>query len=146
MPATADDTLIGLADEHFVLSHLPSAGFLAGPAPRGTRKVDIPVNSIDGGEPFLVQVKSPITGARNKWWLSQKHEEMREEDPFHCFVDFLPTQPDVYVLPVVTVADHVKKGQANWHATPRDDGGRHKGIKGRRIDNKALCTPLTFPF
>ena len=137
MPQKIDKTLIGPAGEHLVLSRLLSAGFLAAPAPRGTRKVDILVNFIDGGEPFMIQVKSTMTGARNGWWLSEKHEDMRQEDLFYCFVDFLPAQPDVYVLPAGLVADHVKTGHATWLATPRKDGGRHKDVPARRIDNKA---------
>jgi hypothetical protein len=132
-----DKTLIGPAGEHLVLSRLLSAGFLAAPAPRGARKVDILVNFIDGGEPFMIQVKSTMTGARNGWWLSEKHEDLRQGDLFYCFVDFLPAQPDVYVLPAVLVADHVKKGHANWLATPGKDGGQHNDVSARRIDNKA---------
>ena len=132
-----DKTLIGPAGEHLVLARLLSRGYLAAPAPRGTRKVDILVNFIDGGEPFLIQVKSTMTSARNGWWLAQKHEDIRDQDLFYCFVDFQPEQPDVYVLPSITVADHVKSGHANWLATPRRDGGVHKDVSGRRIDNKA---------
>lgn len=132
-----DKTLIGPAGEHLVLSRLLSRGFLAAPAPRGSRKVDILVNFIDGGEPFLIQVKSTMTGALNGWWLSQKHEEVRDQDLFYCFVDFRPDQPDVYVLPSQVVADHVKVGHAHWLQTPRRDGGAHTDTAGRRIDNKA---------
>ena len=46
-----DKSLIGAAGEHLVLSRLLANGFPAAQAPRGTRKVDILVNVIDGGEP-----------------------------------------------------------------------------------------------
>lgn len=137
MASAIDKTLIGPAGEHLVLARLLSRGFLAAPAPRGTRKVDILVNFIDGGEPFLIQVKSTMTGARNGWWLSQKHEEIRDDDLFYCFVDFKPERPDVYVLSSIVVADHVRDSHANWLATPRRDGGQHSDTTGRRIDNKA---------
>lgn len=57
-----DTSLTGAAGEHLVLSRLLSKGFLAAQAPRGARKVDILVNFIDGGEPFLIQVKARQRG------------------------------------------------------------------------------------
>ena len=132
-----DGTLIGPAGEHLVLSRLLQRTFLAAPAPRGVRKVDILVNFIDGGPPRLIQVKTTFTGARNGWWLRQKHESISDADLFYCFVDFKPKQPDVYVMPSALVADHVARSHRNWLETPRRDGGKHKDTPGRRIDNKA---------
>lgn len=132
-----DKTLIGPAGEHLVLSRLLQRGFLAAPAPRGVRKVDILVNFIDGGAPVLIQVKSTLTGARNGWFLNEKHEQIRDEDLFYCFVDFKPESPDVYVVPSELVADHVSKGHAHWLSTPRRDGGKHGQTATRRMDDKA---------
>lgn len=132
-----DKTLIGPAGEHLVLSRLLQRGYLASPAPRGVRKVDILVNSINGKTPLLVQVKSTFTGARNGWFLNQKHEDIRDRELFYCFVDFKPEFPDVYVMPALLVAEHVKDAHAHWMATPRRDGGKHGDTSTRRIDNKA---------
>lgn len=137
MTTPPDKTLIGPAGEHLVMSRLLQRGLLAAPAPRGVRKVDILVNFIDGGAPRLLQVKTTFTGARNGWWLNQKHEGMRDPDVFFCFVDFKPVQPDVYVMPAATVADHVTASHQHWLDTPRRDGGRHSDTTARRIDNKA---------
>jgi hypothetical protein len=38
---TRDKQLVGAAGEHLVLSRLLNLGYLAAPAPRGTRKVDV---------------------------------------------------------------------------------------------------------
>jgi hypothetical protein len=82
-----DKTLIGAAGEHLVLSRLLERGILASQAPRGTRKADILVNPLDGGLPQLIQVKATLfTGARSKWHMKAKHEEISEKDMFYCFV------------------------------------------------------------
>jgi hypothetical protein len=92
-----DIALIGAAGEHLVLSRLLSRGFLASPAPRGTRKVDILVNFIDGGNPILVQVKSTLNTPRTGWPLGTKHEQLEDEDLFFCFVTLSSAHPVVYV-------------------------------------------------
>lgn len=134
---TIDKTLIGPAGEHLVLSRLLSRGFLAAPAPRGARKADILVNFLDGGQPLLVQVKTTMTGATNGWFLSEKHEDIRDSDLFYCFVDFKPELPEVYVMQASLVADHVKNGHAHWMATPGKNGQAHNPTSTRRMDNKA---------
>lgn len=120
-----------------MLSRLLQRGFLAAPAPRGVRKVDILVNFIDGDSPRLLQVKSTFTGARNGWWMHEKHEQVRDRDLFYCFVDFKPDQPAVYVLPSDLVADHVTRTHRHWLETPGRGGRRHSDTTGRRINNKA---------
>jgi hypothetical protein len=62
-----DSALVSTAGEHLVLSRILSQGFLASPAPVGTRKADIFVNSLDGEEPLLVQVKSRSRGPDRGW-------------------------------------------------------------------------------
>ena len=132
-----DKTLIGPTGEYLVLSRLLERGFLPAPAPRGVRKVDILVNFIDGGAPVLVQVKSTLTGARNGWFLNEKHEFIRDKGLFYCFVDSKPEFPDVYVMPAHLVADHVSRGHAHWLSVPRRDGGKYQDTSTRRLSNKA---------
>ncbi len=72
--AKIDSALVGAAGEHLVLSRLLSRGFLASPAPRGTRKADILVNFLYGGEPFLVQVKAHSRGGYREWHMGEKYE------------------------------------------------------------------------
>lgn len=117
-----DKALIGAAGEHLVLSRLLSRGFLAAPAPRGTRKVDILVNFIDGGNPILVQVKSTLNTPRTGWPLGAKHEQVEGEDLFFCFVTLSSAHPEVFVLPSATVASHCRLSHQLWLETPGKKG------------------------
>ena len=128
-----DTALIGAAGEHLVLSRMLSRGFLAAQAPRGTRKVDILVNYLDGGEPCLIQVKARSGGGDLGWHMSEKHESVTDPDIFYCFVDFGPEQPNVYVIPALVVAEVVRQDHAIWLATPGKQGQPHNETKFRRL-------------
>jgi hypothetical protein len=128
-----DKSLIGAAGEHLVLSRLLSNGFLAAQAPRGTRKVDILVNFIDGGEPCLIQVKSRSKGGSKGWHMNEKHEAIRDPDLFYCFVDFEPTSPEVFVIPASVVADVLELDHRIWLAAPGKNGQPHNATAFRRL-------------
>jgi hypothetical protein len=128
-----DSTLIGAAGEHLVLSRLLSRGLLAAQAPRGTRKVDILVNFLDGGEPCLIQVKARSSGGSVGWHMSEKHEVITDPDIFYTFVDFEPAEPVVYVIPAAIVADVLRSSHQKWLETPGKDGQPHNDTKFRRL-------------
>jgi hypothetical protein len=131
-----DKALIGAAGEHLVLSRLLSRGFLAAPAPRGTRKVDILVNFIDGGNPILVQVKSTLNTPRTGWPLSAKHEQVGGEDLFFCFVTLSSEHPAVFVVPSEIVAKHCRLSHQLWLDTPGKKGEVHNDSNMRQITNR----------
>jgi hypothetical protein len=128
-----DSTLVGPAGEHLVLSRLLAQGLLASPAPRGTRKVDIIVNYIDGGNPKLVQVKTTMGSSRKGWVLQAKHEDIVSEDLFYCFVSFENVQGEVFVVPSGVVAEAVKVSHAQWLSTPGKKGQAHNDNSMRNI-------------
>jgi hypothetical protein len=131
-----DKTLIGAAGEHLVLSRLLERGILASQAPRGTRKADILVNPLDGGLPQLIQVKATLfTGARLKWHMKAKHEEIKDKDMFYCFVDLTEPHPIVFVVPALQVAKVVTESHAKWLRTPGKKGQSHNETDMRRIRN-----------
>ena len=136
-----DKALIGAAGEHLVLSRLLSRELLAAQAPRGTRKVDIIVNYIDGGNPKLVQVKTTMGSARQGWWMGEKHEAIVDDDLFYCFVDFGTPNGSVYVMPAAVVAETIKDDHATWLATPGKNGQAHGETTGRRMRAKTLTKP-----
>lgn len=132
-----DKQLIGAAGEHLVLSRLLTRGLLASLAPRGTRKADILVNPLDGGRPFLIQVKTRSGNDKNfNWAMTKKAEEIVEKDIFYCFVNLDPQHPDVYVIPAKLVASIVKEHHANWLATPGKNGKVHKDSDMRTLEYK----------
>jgi hypothetical protein len=129
--ANIDKSLIGAAGEHLVLSRLLTRGLLAAQAPRGVRKVDIIVNFLDGGEPFLIQVKTSSTGGG--WPMNEKHESINDPDLFYCFVNIEPTHPTVHVVPAVEVAAVVRESHAVWLSTPGRNGREHRDTQMRQI-------------
>lgn len=131
-----DKQLIGAAGEHLVLSRLLARGVLASQAPRGTRKADILVNPLDGGQPRLIQVKTRSgVGTRKRWAMNVKHEEISEPDLFYCFVDLGDEHPSVYVIPSKVVAKVVRESHATWLKTPGAKGQRHNDNDMRSISN-----------
>ena len=128
-----DTALVGSAGEHLVLSRLLSRGFLASPAPRGTRKADILVNFLDGGEPFLVQVKSRSRGPDRGWHMGEKHEKITDPDLFYCFVDFEPAHPEVFVMPAPFVAEVIERDHRLWMEMPGKKGQPHNATPFRRM-------------
>ena len=141
-----DKQLVGAAGEHLVLSRLLSRGLLAAQAPRGTRKVDILVNHLEGLRPSLIQVKTCSgTSANGAWHMSEKHEHIRDEDLFYCFVNFWGDSPSVHVVPANRVADAVHENHALWLATPGAKGQPHNDSKMRWIVNNYKLEPAGAP-
>jgi hypothetical protein len=136
-----DKALVGAAGEHLVLSRLLSRQLLAAQAPRGTRKVDIIVNYIDGGNPKLVQVKTTMGSTKQGWWMGEKHETITDDDLFYCFVDFGVKDGAVYVMPASVVAETIAADHATWMATPGKNGQAHGETTGRRMRAKTFTKP-----
>ncbi len=134
-----DKNLLGAAGEHLVLSRLLFKGFLAAQAPRGTRKVDILVNFIDGGAPSLIQVKASKQG-RNGWYMNAKHEKIFDRDLYYCFVDFEPENATVHVIPAEIVANVLAKDHKTWLDTPGKNGKAHNDTTMRRLRHDCFGT------
>ena len=128
-----DKALVGAAGEHLVLSRLLTRGLLASPAPRGARKVDILVNSLEDKAPFLVQVKTTMNGVRQGWTMHAKHEQFRDSDIYYCCVDLKPAHPTVHVIPSAVVADGLTLDHQYWLDNPGRDGQQHKSTNMRKL-------------
>ncbi len=134
---TRDKQLVGAAGEHLVLSRLLNLGFLAAQAPRGTRKVDVLVNHLDNKPPCLVQVKTRTgVDADQGWHMGIKHEEMKDDDMFYCFVALGEIESKVYVIPASKVAEAVTESHSTWLKTPGAKGQQHNDTDMRRIKNR----------
>jgi hypothetical protein len=131
-----DKSLVGAAGEHLVLARLLSRDLLASQAPRGTRKVDVLVNPLDGGKPRLIQVKTrSAIGTSLGWHMGLKHESISEKDLFYCFVNLDLISPSVYVIPSKVVAKVVRDSHAEWLSMPGQKGQKHNETDLRRIKN-----------
>ena len=126
--------LVGAAGEHLVLSRLLSRGILAAQAPQGTRKADIIVHPLDGGTPWLIQVKTRLTGpAGSGWKLDDKHMEEKSTNLMYCFVDLQTVPEKVYVVPSKKVSQVLIEAEKEWMRKPMRDGSKRSKNMWRKI-------------
>jgi hypothetical protein len=66
-----------------------------------------------------LQVKTN-QGERKGWLLNKKAEDYFTDNLFYVFVNLKSntSRPDYYIVPSKVVAEHVKKGHAEWLRTP----------------------------
>jgi hypothetical protein len=121
-------SLTGVAGEHHVLSELLRRGYIAALAPAGVPTADIVVTNRDATWQCAIQVKTRRgIGTDGGWHMSKKHETIRGERLFYCFVDFLDSydaRPIVYVLPASVVAEAITEAHQQWlnGKATRNDG------------------------
>lgn len=125
---TSQTSLLGTAGEHFVMSEMLRRGHIAALAPAGVPNVDIVVTDLEGTRLCSLQVKTRRDlGGDGGWHMKAKHENIRGERLFYCFVDFGKTpdaRPTVHVLPSVVVADVLSASHRKWLATLGKKGNR----------------------
>lgn len=130
-------TLLGAAGEHFVMAELLRRGHIAALAPQGVPNADIVVTDLEGSRLCSVQVKTRRDlGSDGGWHMKQKHETLRGERLFYCFVDFgkeLRDRPAVHVVPSAVVADALSATHLQWLATPGRNGQPHNDGPMRRL-------------
>jgi hypothetical protein len=130
-------SLTGVAGEHYVLYELLRRGYIAALAPTGVPNADLVVTDIGGSRLCSIQVKTRRgVGADGGWHMSAKHEKIRGERLFYCFVDFQSSHevlPLVYVMPSTDVATAIAAAHQKWLSTPGKKGQPHKDNKMRRL-------------
>ena len=125
--------LTGAAGEHFVMYRLLSLGYVAGLAPQGAPNVDIVVTDPTAKRSVGIQVKTRLPKGSDKGWhMSQKHEDMMEENLFYCLVD-LSADTTVYVVPSGVVAEAVRESHRAWLSLPGKNGQPHRDSNVRRL-------------
>jgi hypothetical protein len=104
-----------------VLSELLRRNYIAALAPTGVPNADIVVSDMAGTRLCSMQVKTRRgVGADCGWHMKAKHEQLRGDRLFHCFVDFLRVfsiaasvklRPDDFMLvPFRAPADEATRG------------------------------------
>ena len=138
--------LVGAAGEHLVLSRLLKLGILASQAPQGTRKADIIVHPLDGGTPWLIQVKSRLKGAKDGGWkLDDKHMTETSSNLMYCFVDLQSVPEKVYVVPSKKVAQVLVEADKAWMKKPMKDGSKRTKNMWRMIKPKFIIDIKSAP-
>jgi hypothetical protein len=133
----SQSTLLGAAGEYHVMAELLRRGYIAALAPHGVPNADIVVTDVDGTRLCSIQVKTRRNiGSDGGWHMKAKHEAIRGDRLFYCFVDFGKTpdsQPIVYVLPSVLVAEVLASSHRQWLKTPGMKGQAHNDGPMRRL-------------
>lgn len=92
------------------MSELLRRGFIAALAPQGVPNTDIVVTDIEGSRLCAIQVKTRRElGSDGGWHMQAKHESIRGDRLFYCFVNFgvSPTWFDMARLVGLKVRDIV---------------------------------------
>jgi len=130
-------SLLGAAGEHYVMSQLLRRGFIAALAPVGVPLADIVVTDDVGKRACAIQVKTRRNiGSDGGWHMKAKHEQIRGESLFYCFVDFgneADDSPRTFVVPSVVVADTLALAHSTWLSRPGRGGRAHKDGEMRRF-------------
>jgi hypothetical protein len=133
----SQSTLLGAAGEHHVTAELLRRGYIAALAPQGVPNADIVVTDIEGTRLCSIQVKTRRDiGSDGGWHMKAKHENIRGDRLFYCFVNFGTTpndRPIVHVLPSTLVADVLTASHRQWLKTPGKKGQPHKDGTMRRL-------------
>ena len=138
--------LVGAAGEHLVLSRLLRQGILAAQAPQGTRKADIIVHPLDGGTPWLIQVKSRLSGPKDSGWkLDDQHLTEVSANLMYCFVDLQSVPEKVYVVPAKKVSQVLIEADREWMRKPMKDGSKRKKNMWRKIKPKFILKLKSAP-
>lgn len=130
-------SLLGAAGEHFVMSEMLRRGYIAALAPAGVPNADIVVTNLEGSRLCSLQVKTRRDiGSDGGWHMKAKHEKIRVDSLFYCFVDFGKTPeatPSVHVIPSTVVAEVLAAAHSKWLANPGKNGRPHKDSVMRRM-------------
>jgi hypothetical protein len=134
---TSQSTLLGAAGEYFVMSELLRRGYIAALAPQGVPNADIVVTDVSSSHLCTVQVKTRRDiGSDGGWHMKEKHESIRSDRLFYCFVDFGKSpsdRPSVHVIPSGVVAETLSTSHKQWLSKPGRKGQAHKDGPMRRL-------------
>lgn len=124
---------IGNSGEYFVAAELERRGFSVGVPMSNVKDYDLLCVS-ENNNHYALQVKTTASG-KNKWMLSRKNENIKEDNVFYVFVHLhdLGT-PSFYIVPSKIVADTVYKSHHDWLKNPGKKGNKHKDNPIRLIE------------
>ena len=117
---------IGLAGEYYVLAQLAQRGFVGSLTLSNTKGIDILVSDSKCKTLYRVEVKTTTKKPHREslfgkkpfysWPMSEKHETIRDERLYYCFVYMSLSNelPKFFIVPSKTVAKYVRKQHRHW--------------------------------
>lgn len=137
MTERSNSTILGAAGEHYVMCQLLRRSKIAALAPSGVPDADIIVSDSLGSTLAAVQVKARRNiGSDGGWHLKAKHEKMKRDLLFYCFVDFgssLIDAPKCWVIPSRIVASVLEETHQAWFVMDGRNGRKHQPTEMRRF-------------
>ena len=125
---------IGLAGEYYVLAQLAQQGFIGALTLSNTKGIDILVSDSKYKHLYRIEVKSTIKKTHHErlfgkkafysWPMSEKHETIRDDRLYYCFVHMSSTNelPKFFIVPSKTVATYVRWQHKFWLKTRKSKG------------------------
>ena len=137
MAEKSNSTTLGAAGEHYVMCQLLRRNKIAALAPTGVPDADIIVSDSLGSTLAAVQVKARRNiGNDGGWHMKAKHEKMKRDLLFYCFVDFgssLTDAPKCWVIPSDIVASVLEETHQAWFVMEGRNGRKHQSTEMRRF-------------
>jgi len=119
------------------MAELLRRDYIAALAPQGVPNADIVVTNVACDQLCSIQVKARRDiGSDGGWHMKAKHENIRGERLFYCFVDFGKSAkeiPSIYVIPSTIVAATLSASHQKWLSAPGRNGQAHKDGPMRRF-------------
>ena len=121
-----DKNEIGLAGEFFVLAQLARQGYIATLTLGHAKGVDILVSDSRFKSLYRLEVKTTQKGTHYErlfgkskfygWPMSLKHESMRDDNLYYCFVCLgnIDEMPKFFIVPSKKVAKYVRWQHRYW--------------------------------
>ena len=104
------------------MAELLRRDYIAALAPQGVPNADIVVTNVACDQLCSIQVKARRhIGSDGGWHMKAKHENIRGERLFYCFVDFGKSAkeiPSIYVIPSTIVAAALSASHQKWLTAP----------------------------
>lgn len=111
--------------------------YIAALAPVGVPNADIIVTDVEGTRQCSLQVKTRRDiGSDGGWHMKTKHEALRPQRLFYCFVELGREEtdpPQLFVVPAPVVAEALALSHRTWLASPGLRGRERKDSDVRRF-------------
>lgn len=119
--------LSGVSGQYFVAAELSRRGYVATVTLRNTQGIDILASTTDGAHSVGIQVKTNQSNKR-QWLLSQKSEELSNDNLFYVFVNLNGEtgQPTFHIVSAQHVAKTIAESHESWVNTPGRGGRARK--------------------
>lgn len=125
---------IGNAGEFFVAAELERRGLSASVLMKNTKDFDILSINRETNKQYAIQVK---TTTKNGWILSEKNENIMEDNIFYVFVKIKDLeQPEYHIVPSEVVSKKLRESHQEWLSVLGRNGQPHNDNSIRTFEDR----------